>query len=315
MKHWPTIAVAALTLLGCADDFDPYNLITEHRLLGISATPPSLREDETTTLAALVTENDASFEWSWCPISAGGLAGYECSITQPELQALVDEALGAGVVEIPPFELGTEATAEFTYTLPEALISGFCDLLLSAELPEGVNAPDCEDGFEIQIRLETESDGERVVGVRKLALLFDDEQERNQNPTIGELVARDIETGEEIAVLSDAATQLRRERVYELTIDIPESSSESYLKVPREGGAPEAILEELTLTWFYEGGDLDKQHTGFIEDAVGFEVLRRNEWTTPDSEETPGAMTELFFVLRDNRGGVAFSTREIELIP
>lgn len=64
--------------------------------------------------------------------------------------------------------------------------------------------------------------------------------------------------------------------------------------------------ESLRVSWFTTGGTFVNDRTGRTEDEG--ESFTENEWTAPDEPRT----LHLFFVLRDARGGVAWSTQEIQ---
>ncbi|MBT8494244.1 MAG: hypothetical protein KJO07_14405 [Deltaproteobacteria bacterium] len=306
---------------GCSDDLPSFFDIEKFRLLGLSATPPTIRQDESATLSALVTEADAEYQWTWCPLSSGTFGAFECAITEEELQALIDEAVGAGVITVPPYDLGTGATATWTFDLPAAGFSAFCDFLLEsgADLPEGADFPDCEEGYDLQIRLDTRLGDESVTGVRDLRLLLDDDDQANNNPSIlgaraVELDDQGEEVGGDIVVDADVPAQLERDKVYKFFIDVPASDAEPFFEVPVGGTEPVERLDDLTVAWFREGGEFDKNRTGFIDGTSEFELLLENEFTTPTAEDYEDGQLRLFWTIRDNRGGTGFFQRTIELV-
>lgn len=307
------LTLLIVSSLGCADEFDSYFEVQGLRVLAVRADAPALRPGETSSLSAFVTEPGASYEWTWCPLPSGPANAYECAVTEADLQAAADVVFGPGAVEIPAFDLGTDAVAAMTYSVPPELFASICEILLANDLPEGVDAPECETGFDVQIRVVVELDGESIIAVRDLTMLYADDQPGNENPLLGGLTATNQATGETIELGADATAVLETGTLYDLELQIDRESSELYPEIPIGGSEPVMTREELTATWFREkaeGGELDKGHTGFIDGNVDFEVLLANEWTTPSE---PGE-TRLFVVLRDNRGGVDYLSRSVELV-
>jgi len=307
------LTLLMVSSLGCADEFDSYFEVQGLRLLAVRADAPALRPGETSSLSAFVTEPGASYQWTWCPLPSGPANSYQCAVTEADLQAAADAVFGPGAIDIPAFDLGSDPIAAMTYSVPPELFASICEILLSNDLPEGVDAPKCETGFDIQIRVVVELDGESVIAVRDLTMLYADDQPANANPILGGLTATNRDTGETVELGTDASAVLATDTLYDLTLLIDPDSSELYPEIPVGGSEPVMTREELTATWFREkaeGGDLDKGHTGFIDGSVDFEILLANEWTTPsDTGET-----RLFVVLRDNRGGVDYLSRTVELV-
>jgi hypothetical protein len=306
---------------GCSDDLPSFFDIEKFRLLGLSSSPPTIRQDETATLSALVTEDGAEYQWSWCPLSSGAFGGFECAISEEELQATIDEALGEGVITIPPYDLGSDPTATWSFDLPAEGFQAFCDFINMGreDLPDGADFPDCEEGYDLQIRLDTRLGDEMVTGVRDLRLLLDEDDQANQNPSILGVRAVELddggdEVGPDIVFAPDTPAQLERNKVYKLYLDIDEADAETYLEVPVGETEPVEVRDDLTVAWFREGGDFDKNRTGFIDGTSEFELLLENELTTPAADEYEDTQLRLFWTIRDNRGGTGFFQRTIELV-
>jgi len=318
MRHTAKITVvlaASLTLAACADEFDPYEEVLAPRLLAVAADRPSLRPGETATLSALVSEDGATYRWSWCPLVGGSNDGYPCLIAHDDLQAAVDAVAGPGVVTIPVYDLGTGATADFDNSIPPELWIGMCEILQSGELPGPVEFPRCDEYFDVSARLEVTIDGVFIVGVRDLRLLYDDAAEPNRNPVITSVAAVHPVTGERIDLDAAGTAELERDVEYQLVADVAESESETYQRVPVEGGPPESTRESLRLSWFHEGGELDHAATGFTDGSTTFADLVDNEWQTPTVDDWPGESSRLFMVLRDNRGGTSWIERTVRWVP
>jgi hypothetical protein len=63
--------------------------------------------------------------------------------------------------------------------------------------------------------------------------------------------------------------------------------------------------ESMRVSWFTTAGSFDVDRSGRTEDEM--ETFTENTWTAPDDART----THLWFVLRDARGGVAFSSATV----
>lgn len=298
----------AFACAACADDFTAYNEVIGHRVLGIRATPPSLRPGESSTLDALVTSDATSYRWSWCPVPFGTAA--ECPVDEATLRAAI--AASGSNVDPPPYDLGTAATARFEHVIDPAALAGFCAAIAERELPEGVTPPRCNGEFDISVRATVAADTE-IVAERKLGLIYDDAIAPNSNPKIsgGRLAVRGAPPFE---LVTDAATSVVRDVEYALEVDVVETDAESYNAVD-DMGTPIVKREQLTITWFFEGGEMHKERTSLVDGITDLTTLRTNSWRTPTVEELDHDTTRLYFVIRDSRGGLDWLTADLELRP
>lgn len=309
MKTVWLIVIAVLA--ACVDEFDPYSEVAGHRVLGIRAEPPDLRAGESGTIDALVTSEAPTYAWSWCPFAFGGASGTECPISEDQLRALV-AASGSDVVP-PAYDLGTAATATFEHTIPKQLLADLCAELGSAELPEGVSLPRCDGRFEVSIMARVAAGGLTIAGFRKLGLIYDDARVPNANPRVvgGRLSVRGAPPFE--LVVGDV-TSVVRDVEYTVEVDVPEDQAETFEDVD-EAGQPIASRERLVISWFHEGGELDKNRTSYIDGLTDFTNLRSNSWRTPTLDELATERAHLYFVIRDERGGLDWLTADLELLP
>ena len=172
MKYTQAVVALAVALAGCATDFDPYEEVKTPRLLAIGADTPSPAPGETATISALVTET-ATLTWSWCPLSGTSDQGYPCLVTHAEFQDAVDEAVGAGVITVPDYDLGGAATAQLVHSVPPELWSGLCDILQSGELPGPVEFPRCDEYWDVSVKVEADFGDTTITGLRDVRLLYD----------------------------------------------------------------------------------------------------------------------------------------------
>lgn len=306
-------------LHACAiDDFTPYKEIDRLRVLAVTADRPWLRPAETTTISALVVqdrEDDAplNYEWSWCPLSTGAESGYECAVTQEDLQAQIDAAVGPGVIEVPSLELGTTASVAFGINLPGAFFEGVCDALRMQDLPTDlVELPDCDGTFPITIRLDVSDADESVIAIKEVYLVYDDTiTELNENPRIRDIQffeADDAETP--LTPNGGGLVQLDRDKEHLIRLVIDGEEAERF----QEGG--EDVRENLVASWFVDAdaGDLERTRTSYYEGQIPFSNLVENRWTTPKAVDFEAETVRLFFVLRDGRRGISFTSRRVALV-
>lgn len=306
MKYLLTALLALCTLsMGCEEDLGNYYQVEDLRLLGIRADPPELQPGESTVLDALVTSRTATYSWSWCPLPFGGDNEDECPITYADLQMLV--AMAGGQVDPPPYDLGTTAEASLAHLLPPPLLKGICDQFASIDLPEGIKPPACNGRLSVQVRLVLEDRGTTLAANRELSLIYEEDAVANQNPSItgGELSVRGAPA---FPLSEDEVTIVARDVEYRVELDIEESNAESYVD-PEEGD----LTETLTVSWFFEDGAMDKGRSSYLEGAVDFPNLLENHYRTPSEEERASEEAQLFFVIRDDRGGLSWFQASLEL--
>jgi hypothetical protein len=141
-------------------------------------------------------------------------------------------------------------------------------------------------------------------------------------------------------VLDDVfSTLLPRQQRIDLHAQIPESASEPYTDAqataadyannPELSSGGRRVLgkrltERLDLSWFTDAGSFGEEgeggrRTGFLgfPDDIDspFSGAVNDKWTLPKSEDYPGDKARLIVVVRDNRGGVAWTTGSATLEP
>lgn len=316
--------VGLFGLAACTGDFTPYNEIDRLRVLAISADKPWLAQGDSTRIEALVVpvgDNTVDYQWSWCPLTQGSSKGYECAFTREELQQQVDAAtMMPGLLTVPPFELGTSSTAVYAYNLPAAFFSSVCAAInMGGEVPDFVELPACDGTFPITIRLTVTSNGESLTAVKEIFVLYED-LPLNTNPTINDLKVKGEGYPEPTSVTEAPPLKLKRGVDYDLEVVVPldadgnPTQAEPYLYTPPDGSGERTIKETLVLTWFIEGGEMDRARTGYIEAEVPIDEARRNIWTTPKKVDYERTTARMFVVIQDNRKGVTWFARTFELV-
>jgi hypothetical protein len=311
------VPLSVLALAGCGEDFDPYNRLNSLRVLAIASDPASPGSSETATLTPLIyaTEDHPplSFAWSWCPVAAPIPDGGECAVDEAEFNRLAMQ----GGVSLPPYDLGSEPTAQFTNAFDPALLAQLC-----AQSVEGLGLLNCEHGFPIQIRFTVTTAKDELVTVRTLRLRFG-EIEANHNPAIAAIRAILPEEGElELAEPSEGVepeVTLPRRASTTIMADISESEAESYQSQADPDAQADSgedsgqTRERLLVTWFVETGSTKYEHTSFDEGVQPIEETVENRWEPERVSDYPSSIARLWVVVRDDRGGVGWRSAAVQL--
>lgn len=293
------VALCLIALLwGCDDGFDPATLITEVRVLGISAEPPELAPFETTEISALVIEphdGEISYQWELCIITSSPDDGYTCE----------NEQLGLSEELLDVFDLGTEPTAEFSYFFDGAELRQLCEESIAElpELPDFVELPDCDSGFETTIRLQVTAGGIEKVAIKRLFLWFEDPGDQlNNNPRIQTIRAGGAELESSGEILVEQGNRVR------FRISVDDESIERF--VPEDGTEDER--EEILFSYFSTKGEWESQFT-FSE--VGRIPLAEagDNWLSVPEDIPIGTTFDAFFVIRDGRGGIDWEKRSVRI--
>ncbi|MBK8010385.1 MAG: hypothetical protein IPK13_03495 [Deltaproteobacteria bacterium] len=297
------------SLTACNDEFTPYNEVEGFRLLAMAADPPWLGANESAKLSALVvadpTEADVRYRWSWCPLTTGQVGGYTCAVSHDELQAAVDDAIGVGVVDVPPFEFATTATASFTYSLSPLVLRGVCAYLAEGDIPDFVSVPECGEHYPLTIRLEVTSGNQTIVGIKSLPLILEGDA-RNKNPEARGLTAS-VATSTGTPLTEDGSAVLRRGVEYDLELDIDEGAAETLTSTSTQE------RERLVVTWFVSAGETDRTRTSFLEGQIPFEQTKKNKWKLPTAVNDDAETARIWIVIRDGRQGTSWLTRSVKL--
>lgn len=313
-----SVVLAALALsLGCGEEFEPYSQVTELRVLAVGSDKPSLAPGQSATLDALVFEpggSDLTYKWSWCPFTTGSFTGYECAASEEE----INEGLANAGFSLPSFDLGTGPTAQLAYPDPPEVVPLICSLLVNDELPDFFRSPDCDRGIDVTVKVVVSGAGQTITSVRTIELLASGDLVPNNNPSALSLSMIETdpstEAEESILIRDDGSTVLDRGRDYTLRLDIAENSSESFVRV-EPGSPPSESFEILAVSWFVEDGELENERTGFLEKGSTLQEGGQNVWKTPTAVEFEASRINVFLVLRDERGGVSWLNRQVQLSP
>ncbi len=319
----PPLALLLLGFTACGEDLTTFSEVVPLRILAVGADKPWLAPGDSAELSALIaTDEPPTYEWSWCPFAAGSDQGFECAVSRELLQAQLDEQLGDGLVVIPPYELGTSTTATFNFSFVDNLspqfrqgfFDGLCGAFSMGEVPSFVSLPDCSNGtYPITVRMVVTTSEEVEVAIKELELAFEERaiNNLNQNPRIDDAFwALSLDPTRTSSLSAEGETMLQYNTESEPTLDIPEDVAESFTFINIDE-VEETRLENLVVTWLSDAGELEFTRTSFLENEIPFERTRRNVWTSPKEVDYPEATANLYFVLRDGRGGTTWQTRQV----
>lgn len=198
--------------------------------------------------------------------------------------------------------LSGEAVNPDCVTDPAALVSLGSGLAIAAEMPPAVTAaalgqPDATNGVYLPLVAQISDGEEAVTAVYRLRL--GDGMPANMNPAIASIDLIDAAGG---ATPLDAAAPLIVHAGDKLTLAAPPvpGSAQTYVGV---GGA--AATERLNTSWFCTAGALSVARTS---DSQPTTVLDLTE-NLPNA----GEIVDLFAVVHDERGGVGYIHRVLEL--
>ena len=282
-------------------------MIKNLRVLAISAEPADLVLGETMVLEALVSapdDSDVTYQWEWCPFTEGADAYYACPVDDedPELQEL--------------FDLGIDETAtldSFTALLVvsaicEGLEEGLADLGEYEDLLEYIDLPDCDLGMDVTIRLTVSTPDMERVAIKRVFIWLDEPEEpqRNRNPVIEAIEVDDEALAQDIVLDAEPKQEL------DWYVDVPADALEAYLLRSDTDG--EERRETITYDFYSTGGtwEGDKEWGSYADDEF---VMRADAGkaalTLPANKA--GEAIDTFFVVRDDRGGITWTTRQVRI--
>jgi hypothetical protein len=203
----------------------------------------------------------------------------------------------------------TNGSTTFTNPFPPELLQMLCAGM------GNIAAPDCTNGFPIQLQLTVTTDNDSVQAVRPLNLILNSGQ-ANQNPTV---------TGLYAAVGGGAGQQfdgnppammptLPRHTKTAINTMIDANDSEMYLGKDDDNN-PAMVNERLNLSWFVESGDTDHQRTAYIAGQVALQDAATVKWTPAFKKDYAPDTSRLILIIRDDRQGVSWIDGIVSLEP
>lgn len=315
MTRRAAIALGCALGAGCKPELgDPASLVTEPRILAVRSEPAELAPDHAASYRALVAVPGGGaapdVAWSFCtepaPLSSNNVVNDRCLEGGP---ALPDHGLEIQAA-IP---LG--ACAVFGPTPPAPL---------PGQPPLRPHDADVTGGYYQPIRAIAAIDGDPLpagIGLTRITcdlanapldvvVDFRARYRANTNPTLlgvevlavpgGGLRGGELAPGAPSALPARTAVPLRASWTADSAEPFPVFDPASRTLVDHR--------EAIRVSWFVSGGELTADRTGRGE--AEDQSFADDVWTTPD----PGP-ANLWVVVRDSRGGVAFASYPIAITP
>lgn len=296
-----------LLLAACGEDFDPGSRVTDFRVLAVQAAPAYVSPGESAHFHVLGHQPSGApvhYAWAVCPNPRE-------VTTEGCLEQL--EALERNTGEIPLLGMGEELTEIDLPVPPDALESIPESARASAAL--GVLNVACPGTLELggskqglPFRCSDPNDGrelnldEQVVGMKRL---FVRERDRNENPVIERVTFQGRDWPEDEIPEVEAC-----EKDGNRYDDCSESLARSMAAIPRAGDF-EAGTDEF-------GRDFQEQIVvqyyateGSFENEVRIGEAPETSWVA--RKRASGGDVRFWFVVRDDRGGVSWTTRQVHV--
>jgi hypothetical protein len=326
---------ALLTFLtvvpACDNDISSSSRLRRPRLLAVQAEPPNPAFGQSTTLRPLVylpPGESVTYEWSWCPVPTTPDDGYKCPVDQAAVDSL---SASTGLANIPPLFLGDTETIEIRNPFPPALLASLCagdnaatDLFFGgASTGKSAQTYSCTPAtLPMQVML-TIRGSISDTGVVSLRLPIDDTTPGNSNPIItGVSVAlpepaRRLDDSGVVVVPRDKKVKLHAEvdpAQVEPYLDRQIGPDDQYVKDDKGQYVLGPTAERLTVYWFSEGGGFVDRSTSWAPSdldshgqPLAFAAGMENDWSTPKVADYAAASSLVLVVVRDSRGGVAWT--------
>lgn len=281
------LLLAAL-FVACRPDFgDRDSLVVETQVLAVRGDPPEAKPGETVTYSLLVASPSG-------PVAAPAASWAFCATPKllTENGAVSAACLANGVR---PIADGPTITAP----TPADACALFGPETSSADLRP--RDPDATGGFYQPVRVAL--DGHLAFGQERVRC-------NAKNIAAGqtkELDRRYVPNANPEIASIDAPPSVAPSAHVVFRVTWPESAAETYAYYDPTTAQVVDRRETMRVSWFTTAGAFEHDRTGRTPDER--ETFTENAWNAP---ATP-ATVHLFVVLRDDRGGVAFATRVIEV--
>jgi hypothetical protein len=295
----PITLALALGATACGNDFEPGSRIASPRILALQADQPYARPGETVALTLLhANPGREALQWAWS------------TCTLPE-SSTIDDCLAALDDALTPFDPDSDA---LTVTVPRDVLDdvpedqrpsaliGVVVVACPGQLREG-------DTAGVPIRCQGRAGkalpiADIEVGVKRILLR---EHDRNRNPRIERITWDDRNWD------ADEIPRARLCSKHTFSFDDCSESLQHRVHVftdARESGADEAGGEfaEQLIVQFYATHGLFRDEVRIADDAG-------NRWVAQGLLGGDRGPATLWFVVRDDRGGVSWAARQVELVP
>jgi hypothetical protein len=307
MKAFPTRIAALLPLLalGCGEELEPGTKVDSFRVLAQQVDQPYAHPGETVKLSALSFDPESRpVSWAWASClnpSDSSLAGCVERIAENPDPASAVFAIGEGL-DAPELAIPADALTD----LPDSARGAASVGVVSAACPGALSLAAGPGGLPFKCQeLGTGRDlglDEFVVGLKRITLR---ETERNHNPVIASVTFDGADwPADEI---KEVGFCKQTNFIYETCPDADKHQLEARLDPDSfETGKDELgrdFEEELVIQHYATEGIFE------FEVKIGREP--KNGWVARQSAS--GRTLQLWFVARDNRGGVTWTERRVKV--
>jgi hypothetical protein len=304
-------ALGLLALVGCGADFDPGSNVSSLRVLAVQADNPYAAPGETVRLEA--TSYDPAgrdIEWAWVACETPASTSVEgCLIEIAETAVatgsvpLLARGVGQSSVELTiPDDVLEGVPLEARPSVLSGVLSIACPGTLSLDLEAAAEAGSllpfrCIDAAGAELGLH-----DAIAGVKRVYVR---EADRNQNPVIASITF-DGEPWPE-----DEVKEVDSCDTDDFTFDDCEGEGDHRIAANLSAESFEAGTDEFGRSFTEE---IVVQHyatEGIFEDEVRIGELPENRWVARRSAS--GQELRLWFVARDDRGGVTVAERTVRV--
>ena len=292
------LLVLLIAAVSCRPDLgDRDSLVTSERILAVRGEPPEAKPGANVSYTLLVASGAGTTvvpaaNWAFCAaskkLSENNVVSVDC----------------VGEDAVRPFASGASTVS--------AKIPDDACALFGPETPPGLRPhdPDVTGGFYQPVRAAL--DTQMAFGLERLvchlanasadvAQEFAARYTPNRNPSLGALTAT-------VDGAPRPLDQLPAGKTATFEISWPPGDAESYVTFDIATQSLVDHREAMRASWFANGGEFDADRTGRTDAETAASTA--NGWKIPAA---PGAI-RLWIVLRDSRGGTAFSTYALTVV-
>ncbi len=296
---------AAPLLFGCTDDLEPGTKVDSFRVLAQRVNQPFAHPGETIQLQSLPFDpSDRPINWIWAScVNPPDPSVQGCLDRIAEDSSLEDAVFARGEgVDAPELTIPSDALSQ----LPKdahafasvGVLSAACPGELTIETGPGglpFRCRDAQDGRDLALH-------EFIVGIKRITLR---ETDRNPNPEFASITFDGEEWAEDD--IKEVGSCAQDDFDYEACAD-DEKHELAAIVTPEslETGTDELgeTFEEQLVVQYYAT-------EGIFEDPVKRAESAKNGWVARSSAS--GQTLRLWFVARDNRGGVTWTERQVRV--
>jgi hypothetical protein len=304
-------ALGLFALVGCGADFDPGSNVSSLRVLTVQADNPYAAPGETVRLEATSHDPEGrDIDWAWVACETPASTSVEGCLIE-----IAETALATGSVPLLASGVGQNSVE---LTIPEdvldgvplearpSVLSGVLSIACPGTLSLDVEAA-AEGGSLLPFRCIDASGAElglhdAIAGVKRVYVR---EVDRNQNPVIASITFDGEPWPEDEVKEVDACD------TGDFTFDDCEGEGDHRIAANLSAESFEAGVDEFGRAFTEE---LVVQHyatEGIFEYEVRIAELPENRWVARRSAS--GQELRLWFVARDDRGGVALAERRVRV--